>query len=47
MPDLTCPLPITDYPNVLLAHGAGGQLMHQLLAAAQQGEPEDGQYQDA
>lgn len=31
MPDLTCPLPITDYPNVLLAHGAGGQLMHQLL----------------
>lgn len=31
MPDLTCPLPIADYPNVLLAHGAGGQLMHQLL----------------
>ncbi|WP_341503142.1 ParD-like family protein [Gallaecimonas sp. GXIMD4217] len=25
----------------------GVELMHQLLAAAQQGEPEDGQYQDA
>ncbi len=30
MPDLTCPLPITDCPNVP-AHGASGQLMHQLL----------------
>lgn len=26
-----CPLPLTDYPAVLLAHGAGGRLMHQLL----------------
>lgn len=26
-----CPLPITDYPNVLLAHGGGGKLMHQLI----------------
>jgi hydrogenase expression/formation protein HypE len=26
-----CPLPITDYPQVLLAHGGGGKLMHQLI----------------
>ncbi|MDD3650905.1 hydrogenase expression/formation protein HypE [Immundisolibacter sp.] len=29
--DPACPLPFTDYPAVLLAHGAGGRLMHQLL----------------
>lgn len=28
---LECPLPITDYPTVTLAHGGGGKLMHQLL----------------
>ncbi|MDY6828218.1 MAG: hydrogenase expression/formation protein HypE [Pseudomonadota bacterium] len=27
----SCPLPIAEYPQVLLAHGGGGQLMHQLL----------------
>ena len=27
----TCPLPIQQYPHVLLAHGGGGKLMHQLL----------------
>lgn len=27
----SCPLPITDYPNILLAHGGGGTLMHQLI----------------
>ncbi|MBP7827816.1 MAG: hydrogenase expression/formation protein HypE [Verrucomicrobia bacterium] len=26
-----CPLPIQHYPQVLLAHGGGGKLMHQLL----------------
>src|SRR5690348_14360099 len=26
-----CPLPIGDYPNILLAHGGGGKLMHQLI----------------
>jgi hydrogenase expression/formation protein HypE len=26
-----CPLPIENYPLVLLAHGGGGKLMHQLL----------------
>jgi hydrogenase expression/formation protein HypE len=26
-----CPVPITRYPQVLLAHGGGGRLMHQLL----------------
>lgn len=29
--NLTCPLPITDYPNVLLGHGSGGKLMHTLI----------------
>ena len=27
----TCPLPIRDYPQVLLAHGGGGRLMHDLI----------------
>jgi len=26
-----CPLPISQYPLVLMAHGGGGKLMHQLL----------------
>jgi hydrogenase expression/formation protein HypE len=26
-----CPIPIQQYPHVLLAHGGGGRLMHQLL----------------
>jgi hydrogenase expression/formation protein HypE len=26
-----CPIPIAQYPQVLLAHGGGGQLMHQLI----------------
>jgi hydrogenase expression/formation protein HypE len=29
---LTCPIPISDYPNVLLAHGGGGKLTNQLIA---------------
>jgi hydrogenase expression/formation protein HypE len=28
---LNCPLPISDYPSVTLAHGGGGKLMHQLI----------------
>ncbi|MFN7928883.1 MAG: hydrogenase expression/formation protein HypE [Blastocatellia bacterium] len=28
---LSCPLPIQQYPRVLLAHGGGGKLMHQLI----------------
>jgi len=28
---LSCPIPISDYPQVLLAHGGGGKLMHQLI----------------
>jgi hydrogenase expression/formation protein HypE len=27
----SCPFPISDYPRVLLAHGGGGRLMHQLI----------------
>lgn len=27
----SCPLPVRDYPHVLLAHGGGGKLMHQLI----------------
>src|SRR5450755_3858616 len=26
-----CPIPISEYPHVLMAHGGGGTLMHQLL----------------
>ncbi len=26
-----CPIPISDYPHVLMAHGGGGRLMHQLI----------------
>lgn len=28
---LQCPIPISDYPKVLLAHGGGGKLMHTLI----------------
>lgn len=28
---LSCPIPISDYPKVLMAHGGGGRLMHQLI----------------
>ena len=28
---LSCPLPIQDYPKVLLAHGGGGRLTHQMI----------------
>lgn len=28
---LTCPIPISNYPQVLLAHGGGGRLMHDLI----------------
>ncbi|MCS6936971.1 MAG: hydrogenase expression/formation protein HypE [Candidatus Bipolaricaulota bacterium] len=28
---LACPIPISEYPQVLLAHGGGGKLMHQLI----------------
>jgi hydrogenase expression/formation protein HypE len=27
----SCPIPINEYPNVLLAHGGGGKLMHDLI----------------
>lgn len=28
---LNCPLPINKYPHILLGHGSGGKLMHQLI----------------
>jgi len=28
---LACPIPLTEYPRVLLAHGGGGRLMHDLI----------------
>lgn len=28
---LSCPIPISQYPQVLLAHGSGGKLMHHLI----------------
>ena len=27
----SCPIPIQQYPHVLMAHGGGGKLMHQLI----------------
>jgi hydrogenase expression/formation protein HypE len=30
-PDLSCPLPLADYPRVLLAHGGGGRLTRSLV----------------
>jgi hydrogenase expression/formation protein HypE len=30
-PAFTCPIPIEQYPSVLLAHGGGGRLTHQLI----------------
>jgi len=29
--NLQCPIPINEYPRVLLAHGGGGRLMHNLI----------------
>jgi hydrogenase expression/formation protein HypE len=29
--NLSCPIPLEQYPQILLAHGGGGQLMHQLI----------------
>lgn len=29
--NITCPIPIQNYPHVLLAHGGGGRLMNQLI----------------
>ncbi|MEK7728266.1 MAG: hydrogenase expression/formation protein HypE [candidate division KSB1 bacterium] len=29
--NFSCPIPINQYPNLLLAHGGGGMLMHQLI----------------
>jgi hydrogenase expression/formation protein HypE len=28
---LNCPIPLTDYPHVLMAHGGGGRLMNSLI----------------
>lgn len=28
---LSCPIPISEYPQILLAHGGGGKLMHHLI----------------
>jgi hydrogenase expression/formation protein HypE len=28
---ITCPIPINDYPTVLMGHGGGGKLTHQLI----------------
>lgn len=28
---LSCPIPLQQYPHILLAHGGGGKLMHQLI----------------
>lgn len=35
---LTCPIPISEYPTILLAHGGGGRLMQQLIEKLFYGE---------
>jgi len=30
-PQFACPLPVQQHPNIVLAHGAGGTLMHRLI----------------
>jgi hydrogenase expression/formation protein HypE len=30
---LTCPISLQQYPTVVMAHGGGGRLMHQLIEA--------------
>ena len=47
---LSCPIPIQQYPTVLLAHGGGGRLMHQLIDQmflSVFGQPESGQHDAA
>jgi len=29
--NLSCPLPLTDHPKILMAHGSGGRMMEQLI----------------
>ena len=29
---ISCPIPLEDYPNVVMAHGGGGKLTHQLIS---------------
>ncbi len=29
--ELSCPLPLSDYPNILMAHGSGGKIMQRLI----------------
>ncbi len=31
IPSVVCPVPVNDYPHVLLAHGGGGRLMRRLI----------------
>ncbi|MBV9491981.1 MAG: hydrogenase expression/formation protein HypE, partial [Verrucomicrobia bacterium] len=31
LPGATCPLPFSDYPEIVLAHGSGGKLSQQLI----------------
>ncbi|NEQ96276.1 MAG: hydrogenase expression/formation protein HypE [Cyanothece sp. SIO2G6] len=47
---LICPIPIQQYPTVLLAHGGGGRLMNQLIEQmflSVFGQPEQGQHDAA
>jgi hydrogenase expression/formation protein HypE len=30
-PSFTCPVPLAHYPHILMAHGGGGRLMHDLI----------------
>lgn len=30
--DITCTVPVTNYDRILLAHGGGGRMTHQLIS---------------
>lgn len=32
IPNESCPIPLSDYPEVTMAHGGGGKLMHDLIS---------------
>ncbi len=32
IPEESCPIPISDYPEITMAHGGGGKLMHDLIS---------------
>ena len=36
----TCPLPLADYPSIVMGHGGGGKLGNELVAPVPAGLPQ-------